>query len=102
MIKEIEGLSEKKAFASQEKYGKNSVEFKKKNYVFSLLFSQFKNIISLILLFAIVFSIFIGDFIDAFFIFLVLIVNGHFGFIQEYRAQKTIEKLKELVRSEER
>ncbi|OGH14879.1 MAG: hypothetical protein A2689_02995, partial [Candidatus Levybacteria bacterium RIFCSPHIGHO2_01_FULL_38_96] len=39
----------------------------------------------------------IGDFIDAFFIFLVLIVNGLFGFIQEYRAQKTIEKLKELV-----
>ncbi|KKR91166.1 MAG: Calcium-translocating P-type ATPase, PMCA-type, partial [Candidatus Woesebacteria bacterium GW2011_GWA1_41_13b] len=69
----------------------------KKNYVFSLLFSQFKNIISLILLFAIVFSVFIGDFIDAFFIFLVLIVNGLFGFIQEYRAQKTIEKLKELV-----
>ncbi|OGH45573.1 MAG: hypothetical protein A3H82_03335, partial [Candidatus Levybacteria bacterium RIFCSPLOWO2_02_FULL_39_26] len=68
-----------------------------KNYVFSLLFSQFKNIISLILLFAIVFSVFIGDFIDAFFIFLVLIVNGLFGFIQEYRAQKTIEKLKELV-----
>ena len=97
MIKEIEGLSEKEAFASQEKYGKNSVEFKKKNYVFSLLFSQFKNIISLILLFAIVFSVFIGDFIDAFFIFLVLIVNGLFGFIQEYRAQKTIEKLKELV-----
>ncbi|OGH25768.1 MAG: hypothetical protein A3E68_02545, partial [Candidatus Levybacteria bacterium RIFCSPHIGHO2_12_FULL_39_39] len=64
---------------------------------FSLLFSQFKNIISLILLFAIVFSVFIGDFIDAFFIFLVLIVNGLFGFIQEYRAQKTIEKLKELV-----
>ncbi|OGH48387.1 MAG: hypothetical protein A3G66_04795, partial [Candidatus Levybacteria bacterium RIFCSPLOWO2_12_FULL_39_17] len=60
-------------------------------------FSQFKNIISLILLFAIVFSVFIGDFIDAFFIFLVLIVNGLFGFIQEYRAQKTIEKLKELV-----
>ena len=97
MIKEIEGLSEKEAFASQEKYGKNSVEFEKKNYVFSLLFSQFKNIISLILLFAIVFSVFIGDFIDAFFIFLVLIVNGLFGFIQEYRAQKTIEKLKELV-----
>ncbi|KKR49735.1 MAG: hypothetical protein A3C27_03505 [Candidatus Levybacteria bacterium RIFCSPHIGHO2_02_FULL_39_36] len=97
MIKEIEGLFEKEAFALQEKYGKNSVEFEKKNYVFSLLFSQFKNIISLILLFAIVFSVFIGDFIDAFFIFLVLIVNGLFGFIQEYRAQKTIEKLKELV-----
>lgn len=97
MIKEIEGLAEKEVFALQEKYGKNTVEFEKKSYVFLLLFSQFKNVISLILLLAIVFSIFIGDFIDAFFIFLVLVVNGLFGFIQEYRAQKTIEKLKELV-----
>lgn len=97
MIEEIKGLTSQEAIVRLASHGKNSVEKLDKNITFFLLFSQYKNIISLLLTLATIFSLFIGDYLDAFFIFLVLIINGFFGFIQEYRAQKTLEKLKSLV-----
>src|SRR3990167_10159524 len=97
MIEEIKGLASQEAAALLNTHGKNSVEQPDKNETLLLLASQYKNIISLILALATVFSLLIGDFLDAFFIFLVLIINGFFGFIQEYRAQKTLQKLKSLV-----
>ncbi len=97
MIEEIKGLTTREAIARLNTHGKNSIEKKDKNLTFLLLFSQYKNIISGLLILATIFSLLIGDFLDAFFIFLVLIINGFFGFIQEYRAEKTLEKLKSLV-----
>ena len=97
MIEEIKGLTSQEANARLTTHGKNSVEKQDKNLTLFLLFSQYKNIISGLLIAATIFSLFIGDFLDAFFIFLVLIINGFFGFIQEYRAQKTLQKLKSLV-----
>lgn len=95
--KSIPGLSTKEVLELQKKYGTNTVETEEKLFIFSLLFSQYKNITTLILFVAAVFSLFIGDRIDATFIFLVLVLNGVFGFIQEYRAHNTLGKLKELV-----
>ncbi|MBI4092112.1 MAG: cation-translocating P-type ATPase [Candidatus Levybacteria bacterium] len=97
MTEEIKGLTSQEANARLATHGKNSVEKQDKNLTFFLLFSQYKNIISGLLIAATVFSLIIRDYLDAFFIFLVLIINGFFGFIQEYRAQKTLEKLKSLV-----
>lgn len=97
MEKLIKGLSNQEAALRRNKYGKNTVEIEKKYFLPYLLLSQYKNTISLILLIAIIFSFSIGDLLDSFFIFLVLLVNGLFGFVQEYRAQKTMDKLKELV-----
>lgn len=95
--KSIPGLSTKEVLELQKKYGINSVETEEKLFIFSLLLSQYKNITTLILFVAAVFSLVIGDRIDATFIFLVLVLNGVFGFIQEYRAHNTLGKLKELV-----
>src|SRR3990167_2715232 len=97
MIEEIKGLASQEAAALLNTHGKNSVEQPDKNETLLLLASQYKNIISLILALATVFSLLIGDFLDAFFIFLVLVINGFFGFVQEYRAQRTLEKLKALT-----
>ena len=97
MIEEIKGLTTEEVIKRLNTHGKNSVEKKDKNLTFFLLFSQYKNIISGLLIAATIFSLLIGDFLDAFFIFLVLVINGFFGFIQEYRARKTLQKLKSLV-----
>src|SRR3989344_912081 len=97
MIEEIKGLTGQEAAAILISHGKNSVEKENKNLTFLLLFSQYKNVISLLLVLATLFSLLIKDYLDAFFIFLVLVINGFFGFIQEYRAQETLEKLKSLV-----
>ncbi len=97
MKTEASGLTSEKASALIEKFGKNTIEREVKFSSINLLISQYKNIITVILLFATLFSIFIGDLIDAVFIFTVLLINGVFGFIQEYRSQKTMEKLKDLT-----
>lgn len=91
------GLTTIEAQSLQHKFGENTIEVERKFSTQNLLISQYKNIITAILLFATVFSLFIGNKIDAIFIFLVLLINGLFGFLQEYRAQKTIEKLKDLT-----
>lgn len=97
MTEEIKGLTSEEAAQRLAVHGKNSVEQKNKDITFFLLFSQYKNIISALLILATLFALLIGDYLDAFFIFLVLVINGFFGFIQEYRAEKTLEKLKALV-----
>ena len=97
MENEARGLTSEKVSALLDKFGKNSIEREIKFSRVNLLISQYKNIITVILLFATLFSIFIGDLIDAVFIFTVLLINGVFGFIQEYRSQKTMEKLKDLT-----
>lgn len=93
----ISGLTNDQALALRKQYGVNSVEIKEELYSISLFFSQYKNITTLILFLAAFFSIIIHDFIDALFIALVLLLNGVFGFIQEYRAHNTLSKLKELT-----
>lgn len=93
----LPGLTGDQAKQLLKKYGENSIKYSRKTSFIKLLFSQYKNIISLVLLFASIFSFVSGELIDGFFILLVLLVNGIFGFFQEFRAEKTIEKLQEFL-----
>ncbi len=91
------GLTENEAEVLIKQHGENSIQAAKKTSPLKLLLGQYTNIITLILLVAVIFSAIIREFVDCFFILLVLILNGFFGFIQEFRAEKTIEKLKDLM-----
>ncbi|MGH2638200.1 MAG: HAD-IC family P-type ATPase, partial [Rhabdochlamydiaceae bacterium] len=82
------------------KYGKNEITTETQFSVRDLFLSQFPTTINAILFIAGLASLFIRDTIDAFFIFAVIVVNGCFGFAQEYRAQKSLEKLKEYTAPE--
>lgn len=93
----MKGLSSQEAKEILKKIGENRVDVKKKIPVFSLLLSQYANIISLILFVASMFSLYIGERLDFLFIVLILLVNGIFGFFQEYKAEKTLEKLKDFL-----
>ncbi len=97
MGENISGLGKSEILALQAQFGPNSVEVKKKNTTLALLYSQYKNFITLFLLLATFFSLLVGDMFDGIFIFVFLLLNGIFGFVQEYRATKTIEKLKEMT-----
>lgn len=90
-------LTSKEALAKAQIFGKNEIEVKRSFSIPLLLFSQYRNFITIILLSAAIFSIAISEFVDAFFILFVLFGMGLFGFVQEYRAEKTLQKLKDLI-----
>lgn len=96
MKQEYHGLSSLEAAELLKKNGKNEIADKETTSLFKLLLSQYTNIITVILICAGSFSLFLHEQSDAFFIFLILLLNGLFGFVQQYRAEKTLEKLKDL------
>ncbi len=107
-VKAEKGLSNKDAEERQEEYGYNELERAKKRHPIFLFFEQFKDPLVIILLVALVISITIGlfstdehqqleYFIDALAITAIVLFNAFFGFIQEYKAEKSIEALKSMA-----
>ncbi len=93
----LTGLTTQQAKKKLAEYGQNVIAQEHSFSLIKLLATQYLTVFTAILAFAALFSFIIGERVDAFFIGLVLLINGMFGFFQEYRAEKTLEKLKELV-----
>ncbi len=91
------GLTQREAEERLQKYGNNTISAESHFSAWKLFLSQFPTTINTILFVAGIASFFIHDKIDAAFIFAIVIINGCFGFIQEYRAQQSLEKLKEYT-----
>ncbi|MCG2789666.1 MAG: HAD-IC family P-type ATPase, partial [Actinomycetia bacterium] len=92
-----EGLTENEARERLEKYGINEIEKRKSITPFQIFIRQFTSFIVIILFAAILISLLIGERLDAVVISIILILNGVFGFIQEYKADKAIESLRKLT-----
>src|SRR5690348_14978942 len=88
------GLSSTEAQERLKKFGRNELAVEEKFSSKSLFFSQFPTVINGILLIAAIFSFLVQHFLDGGFILSVILVNAITGFIQEYRAQKSLERLK--------
>ena len=91
------GLTEKDAKEKLEKYGLNEIEKRKRITLFQIFVRQFTSFIVIILLAAIVISLLIGERLDAVVISIIVVLNGIFGFVQEYKAEKAIEALRKLT-----
>ena len=92
-----EGLSSAEAKARLEKNGLNKLIEKQKDSPLKLFFSQFLDVLIFMLIVAAIASYAIGNHLDAIVILVVVIINSIIGFIQEYRAENAMEKLKSLV-----
>ncbi len=91
------GLDELQAKKRIVKYGKNEIrEIRKKNLALIFL-RQFKSLLVYVLLVAAIVSFIIGHSLDAFVILVIIIINSVIGFIQEYKAEKIIQKLKKSL-----
>lgn len=91
------GLTNQKAEELLQTYGYNELKHKKKLSVIESFLGQFDNFLTLLLFFAAVISLLLGERIDSFFIFVIVILNALFGVYQEFKAEKALETLKKLT-----
>ncbi|MBP3918169.1 MAG: calcium-translocating P-type ATPase, PMCA-type [Clostridia bacterium] len=97
------GLTSKEASARLEKYGKNQLKEKKKITFAQRFFNQFKDVMILILIAAAVVSFVIAcmegnpkDFFEPILILVIVVLNAIMGTLQESKAEKALDALKNL------
>ncbi|MFL5743516.1 MAG: calcium-translocating P-type ATPase, PMCA-type [Niastella sp.] len=92
----MDGLPDDEAAKRIQQYGPNQLQEKKKRPVWLLFAMQFKDVMILILMVAAIVSGFVGDLKDTIVILIIIIINAVVGFVQEFRAEKAIDALKQL------
>lgn len=91
------GLSSREAEKLLLKHGENLLSSEKRESAAKIFASQFKDFLTLILLGAAAVSIFMVEYIDAFTIMAIVFINAVIGFSQEFKTERTLEKLKNLA-----
>ncbi len=86
----------------QKEYGLNILVHENKINPWRVFFDQFKSFLILILIIAAGISFFVWEAIDAIVIMLIVVLNSVLWFVQEYRAEKSIESLKKMASSKSR
>ena len=97
------GLSTEEATRRLDEYGPNEIRGEDDVSPLELFVAQFRDVLIYLLVAAAALSLAVGllpgqepNYVDAGLILLILLGNGVFGFVQDYRAEKSIERLREL------
>jgi len=98
-----EGLSSEEAARRLESEGPNRIQEGETTAPIQLLVAQFQDVLIYVLVLAALLSLAIGllpgeepNYVDAGLILLILLANGLFGFVQDYRAEQSMATLREL------
>ena len=91
------GLSEDEAARRLDRYGYNELQAVERASGWQALASQFKNVLILILLAATLVSGLLGHALEAIVIAIIVLFAVLLGFVQEYRAERALEALKQLA-----
>jgi len=91
------GLSDKESKSRLEIYGRNELIKLRKFSGLKIFFRQYASFLVLILIIAAIISALLQHWIDFGVIIGIIIINSLFGFWQEYKAEKAIEKLKLML-----
>ena len=92
-----QGLSSSEAARRLNEYGPNELQAAPSISPWTLLLEQFKNVLIIILLIATVISIFLGHSIEAIAIAVIVLFAVLLGFVQEYRAERALEALRQMA-----
>ncbi len=90
------GLTDDQAATRLEKYGPNQLKEKKGPSPLSIFAGQFRDFIIWVLIAAALVSGLLQEWTDALAIIAIVILNAILGFIQEYRAEKSLAALRNL------
>ena len=91
------GLSHAEAEVRLKKYGANKLTSSVKRSLFKRFLSQFHNVLIYLLLAASGITYAIGERVDSFVILGVVIINAIIGFIQEGKAEKALDSIRNLL-----
>ncbi len=90
------GLSASESEERLAQHGANVLVSKKKKPAWLMFLGQFKDVMILILIAAALVSGLVGDLKDAIVIVIIVVINAIVGFVQEFRAEKAMEALKNM------
>lgn len=90
------GLGPKQVDQRRKKFGWNQLATYDQPSFIVLFMKQFQDFMVLVLLAATLIAGLLGEYIDAIAIMAIVLLNGCIGFFQEHKAEKSLEKLKEL------
>ena len=91
------GLSPEEAARRLATYGPNELTREEKASPWLLFFGQFKNVLIIILIVATILSAFVGEYVDAIIILVIVVFCAVLGFVQEYRAERALDALKDML-----
>ena len=92
----MNGLTTSQVSELQKQYGLNVLITGNKKSLFSIFINQFNNMLIIILMIAAIISAF-HDITEAIVIGVIILLNGAVGFFQEYRTEKTLEALNNMI-----
>lgn len=91
------GLTSADAASRLRRNGKNTLKEEKKKNPLKTFVSQFKDFLTLVLLGSTVVTVFMGEYVEALTIGIIVLMNGIMGFAQEIKTEKTLEALKKMA-----
>jgi magnesium-transporting ATPase (P-type) len=91
------GLSGNEVDELTEKYGLNDIPRGKKDSWFVRLLMQFHNVLIYVLMVAAVITALLDHWIDTWVILAVVVINALIGFIQEGKAEKALESIRQML-----
>lgn len=92
-----DGLATASARERLRRHGPNRLPQPAALSPWQLFLEQFKSVMTLLLLAATAIALVMGDEVEAIAVVVVLILNGLLGFFNEYRAERSVEALEDLV-----
>lgn len=96
------GLNQPEAATRLQKYGPNRLPEARKRGPFTRFFAQFNNILVYVLLAAGFTKLMLSLWIDAAIVFGVVVLNALLGFIQEGKAEKALDSIRNMLSAEAR
>lgn len=90
------GLSSAEANSRLTQYGPNQLPEKKRITPLKIFLNQFNSLIVWVLIAAVLIALLLREWLDSAAIGVIIILNALLGFIQEYRAEKSLEALRRL------
>lgn len=90
------GLTDEAAAEKRKTAGSNELSEGKRISPITLLLNQFKDFMVLVLMGATLVSGLLGEYLDAITIVAIIVLNAILGFVQEFRAERSLRALKQL------